>query len=348
MSATVASQAARTISFRDAIGQAIAQEMERDASVLVIGEDVAGGAGMAAYDASGSFGGVFGVTKGLVERFGRERVIDTPLSEMAFMGMAVGAAMGGYRPIVELMFVDFLGVCLDPIYNQGAKVRYMSGGQASVPMVLRTTYGGGLTGGPQHSGCHYSVFAHFPGLKVVVPSNPADAQGLMAAAVRDDNIVVFFEHKGLYGLTGPAAPAGHVVPLGCCAVARQGADVTVIGIGKTVHTALEAAARLAESGIDCEVVDLRSLVPLDLEGIRASVRKTRHLVMVDEDSPTCSMATDVVARVCASSFGDLDAAPVMVTPPSVPIPLAAELEAAYLPSVADVVAAVQTVRGGSR
>lgn len=348
MNATVLTPTTQTITLREAIGLAIAEEMERDDSVLVIGEDVAGGAGMAAYATTGSYGGVFGVTKGLAERFGRDRVLDTPLSESAFMGMAVGAAMCGYRPIVELMFVDFLGVCLDPIYNQGAKVRSMSGGQASVPMVLRTTYGAGLTGGAQHSGCHYSVFAHFPGLKVVVPSNPADAQGLMTAAVRDDDIVVFFEHKGMYGLTGPAAPAGHVVPLGRCAVARPGADATVIGIGKTVHTALEAAATLAETGIECEVVDLRSLVPLDLEGIRASVRKTRHLVVVDEDSPNCSMATDVVARVCQSSFGDLDGAPVMVTPPSVPIPLAAELENAYLPSAADVIAAVHAARGEAR
>lgn len=331
---------------RDAINGALMEEMERDPSVVIIGEDVAGGAGMSAYEGKGSMGGVFGVTKGLVERFGRSRVLDTPLSETAIMGTAVGAAMAGLRPVAELMFADFLGTCLDPIYNQGAKVRYMSGGQASVPLVIRTAFGGGLSAGGQHSGCHYSVFAHFPGLKVVVPSTPADAKGLMAAAVRDDDIVVFFEHKALYGEVGPAGPPGHVIPLGRCDVKRPGSDVTIVGIGKTVLTALEAAASLAEDGIDCEVVDLRTLVPLDLEGLEASVRKTRRLVVVDEDSPQCSVATEVVALLCQSLYGELLAGPRMVTPPSVPVPFAPELEAAYLPDPRNVAEAVLAVVRG--
>lgn len=332
------------VTLRDAVNVALAQEMELDKSVIVIGEDVAGGAGMPAYDARGSMGGVFGVTKGLVERFGRTRVLDTPLSETAIMGLAVGAAMSGLRPVVELMFSDFLGTCLDPIYNQGAKVRFMSGGQASVPMVIRTAYGGGLSAGAQHSGCHYSVFSHFPGIKVVVPSTPADAHGLLAASIRDDDIVVFCEHKALYGARGPAAPAGHLVPLGRLNVRRPGSDVTVVGIGATVQTALDAATELAKGGVECEVLDLRSLVPLDLAGLEGSLARTRHLVVVDEDSPRCSMASEVIAAVCTSMWGSLDAAPVMVTPPPSPVPFAPELEKAYLPGVADVVQAVRRAR----
>lgn len=331
----------RTITMREAVTAALVQEMERDPSVVVIGEDVAGGAGMAAYDEVGSMGGVFGVTKGLVERFGRTRVLDTPLAESAIMGTAVGAAMGGLRPVVELMFVDFLGTCLDQIYNQGAKLRYMSGGQYAVPMVIRTTYGGGISAGAQHSGCHYSVFAHFPGIKVVVPSNPADAQGLLAAAIRDDDLVVFFEHKATYAQSGPRLADGTVVELGTSAVKRAGADVTVIGIGRTVGLAEQAATMLSDDGIDCEVIDLRSIVPLDLPTLEASVRKTGRLIVVDEDSPRCSVATDLVAQLTQSCFDALRAASRVVAPPNTPVPFAPELEAAYQPNVARVVAAVR-------
>ncbi len=265
------SQKRARVTMRDAVNAALVEEMDRDPSVVVIGEDVAGGGGMAAYEGRGSMGGVFGVTKGLVERFGRARVLDTPLSETAIMGLGVGAAMSGMRPVVELMFTDFLGTCLDPIYNQGAKVRFMSGGQASVPLVIRSAFGGGLSAGAQHSGCHYSVFAHFPGLKVVVPSTPTDAQGLLTASIRDDDIVIFLEHKAMYGRSGPPAPAGHVIPLGRLDVKRKGSAVTVVGIGATVHTAADAAAELAKEGVDCEVLDLRSLVPLDVTGLAASL-----------------------------------------------------------------------------
>lgn len=330
-----------TLSMREAVNAALVTEMERDPSVVVIGEDVAGGAGMATYDEVGSMGGIFGVTKGLVQRFGRGRVLDTPLAESAIMGTAVGAAMAGLRPVVELMFVDFLGTCLDQIYNQGAKVRYMSGGQASVPMVIRTTYGGGISAGAQHSGCHYSVFAHFPGIKVVVPTTPADAQGLLSAAIRDDDLVVFFEHKATYADTGPALAGGEIVPLGTSVVRREGTDVTVVGIGRTVSLALEAAAMLADDGIDCEVVDLRSIVPLDRRTLEDSVNKTGRLLVVDEDSPRCSVATDLVGQLAQHCFDRLRSAPRVVTPPNSPVPFAPELEAAYQPDVAGLVTAIR-------
>jgi len=341
MSGVLDPQAARVITMRDAITSALTAEMERDPSVVVIGEDVAGGDGMAAYEGKGSMGGVFGVTKGLVERFGRNRVMDTPLAESAIMGTAIGAAAAGLRPVVELMFVDFLGTCLDQIYNQGAKMRYMSGGQISVPLVIRTTYGGGISAGAQHSGCHYSVFAHFPGIKVVVPSTPADAQGLLRAAIRDDDIVVFFEHKATYAQVGPAPETDAIIELGTSEVKRTGDDVTVVGIGRTVMIALDAAEMLAAEGIDCEVVDLRSIVPLDMPTLERSVRKTGRLVFVDEDSPRCSVATDVVALLCQALFGELRAAPRLVLPPNVPVPFAPELEGAYQPSAAAVMAAVR-------
>jgi len=321
---------------RDGISRALIEAMESDPAVIVLGEDVAGGAGTEEYDVVGSWGGVFGVTAGLAERFGRDRVLDTPLAESAFMGAAVGAAIGGMRPVAELMFVDFFGVCLDPIMNQASKVRYMSGGQVKVPMVIRTAFGAGLCASSQHSGSYYSIFAHLPGVKVVVPSNPADAQGLMISSIRDDDLVIFFEHKALYYQKGPAAEPGHVVPLGKCAVAREGADVTLVGVGRTVLTGLEAAGSLADQGVECEVVDLRTIVPLDLDGVLASVRKTGRLLVVDEDNSRCSVATDLVAQVCERAFAELKAAPAMVLPPNVPVPFGPGLEAAYMPTAATV------------
>lgn len=344
---TVSSKKTPQMTMRDGVNQALMEAMERDPSVIVMGEDVAGGAGMDDYDAMGSWGGVFGVTQGLAERFGRQRVLDTPLAEASFVSAAVGAAMNGMRPVVELMFVDFMGFCLDPIFNQGARVRYMSGGQVKVPLVVRTAFGGGLTAGPQHSGTYYSIFAHLPGIKVVVPSTPADAQGLLAASILDDDVVVFFEHKALYTKKGPVAPPGHVLPLGKCDVKREGLDVTIVGVGQTVLTALAAAKDLQLQGVSAEVIDLRSIVPLDLETILESVKKTGRLVVVDEDNPRCSVATDIVAQVCELAFGDLLAAPVMVMPPSVPVPFGVALENAYLPNAADVVSAVQQTVSGA-
>ena len=339
------SSANSSMTFRDGINRAIVDAMRHDPAVVVLGEDVAGGAGMPEYEHAGSWGGVFGVTQGLAEEFGRGRVLDTPLSESAFMGAAVGAAACGLRPIVELMFVDFMGVCLDPIFNQGARLRYMSGGQASVPLVIRTAFGGGLTAGPQHSGTYYSVLAHFPGIKVVVPSTPADAQGLLASAIKDDDVVVFFEHKALYSKKGAAPGAHHTVPLGRCDIKRVGSDVTIVGVGQTVHTGLAAAKELAADGIEAEVVDLRSIVPLDLPTILDSVTKTGRLVVIDEDNPRCSVGTDVVSGVCTQAFSALREAPVVVAPPSVPVGFGVALEQAYLPSVHTVVAQVRSLVG---
>src|SRR5215467_6464477 len=222
--------AVRTLTFREAINEALAQEMERDPKVVLMGEDVAGGAAVPGFEREDAWGGVLGVTKGLVQRFGRERVLDTPISESAFIGAAVGAAATGLRPVAELMFVDFFGVCMDQIFDQGAKLRYMFGGKASCPLVIRTTIGAGLNAAGHHSGCHYSVFAHMPGIKCVAPSTPADVKGLLLAAIRDDDPVAVFEHKMLYGMSGEVPDADTVVPLGTADVKREGGDVTIVGI----------------------------------------------------------------------------------------------------------------------
>ena len=333
--------AVRTLTFREAINEALAQEMERDPKVVLMGEDVAGGAAVPGFERDDAWGGVLGVTKGLVQRFGRERVLDTPISESAFIGAAVGAAATGLRPVAELMFVDFFGVCMDQIFNQGAKLRYMFGGKAAVPMVIRTMIGAGFRAAGQHSGCHYSVFTHMPGLKCVVPSTPADAKGLLAAAIRDDDPVMFFEHKLLYDVQGEVPPGEYVVELGRADVKRAGDRVTVVAIGRMVHMALEAAETMAADGVDVEVVDPRTISPLDQDSILSSVRKTRRLVVVDEDNPRCSMATDLVALVTTQAFDDLDAPPQMVTAPHTPVPFSPPLEDFYVPTNEKIVGAIR-------
>jgi pyruvate dehydrogenase E1 component beta subunit len=245
------------------------------------------------------------------------------------------------RPVAELMFVDFFGVCMDQIFNQGAKLRYMFGGKATVPMVIRTMIGAGFRAAGQHSGCHYSVFTHMPGLKTVVPSTPADAKGLLAAAIRDDDPVIFFEHKLLYDVEGEVPPGEHVVPLGKADIKREGDRVTVVAIGRMVSMAMEAAETLASEGVSVEVVDPRTLSPLDEDTILSSVRKTRRLVVVDEDNPRCSMATDLVALATTQAFDDLDAPPQMVTSPHTPVPFAPVMEDFYVPSAARVADAVR-------
>src|SRR5215469_4796587 len=324
--------AVRTLTFRDAINEALGQEMERDPRVVLMGEDVAGGATLPGFEREDAWGGVLGVTKGLVQRFGRERVLDTPISESAFIGAAVGAAATGLRPVAELMFVDFFGVCMDQIFNQGAKLRYMFGGKARVPMVIRTMIGAGFRAAGQHSGCHYSVFTHMPGLKCVVPSTPADAKGLLAASIRDDDPVIFFEHKMLYDLSGEVPEGELLIPLGKADVKRAGDRVTVVAIGRMVHLALEAAETVAADGVDVEVVDPRTLSPLDDDTILSSVRRTRRVVVVDEDNPRCSTAADIVAAVASQAFDDLDAPPQMVTAPHTPVPFSPPLEDFYVPS----------------
>lgn len=324
--------ATRSISYRQALNEAIAQEMRRDPTVVVIGEDIVGGAGVAGFESQDAYGGTLGVTRGLVSEFGRRRVMDTPVSEAGYIGAAMGAAATGLRPIVELMFVDFFGVCFDQIYNQGAKMRYMFGGKAKVPVVVRTMTGAGFRAAAQHSGSHYSIFTHMPGLKCVAPSTPADAKGLLVSAIRDDDPVIFFENKTLYDLKGDVPDGEFSIPIGKADIKRVGDAVTVVAISRMVHIALEAAETLAQDGVEVEVVDPRSLSPLDHETILGSVRKTRRLVVVDEDNPRCSMATDIVALVASRAFDHLDAPPEMITAPHTPVPFSPVLEDFYLPN----------------
>jgi len=335
----------RTLTFREAINEAIRLEMRRDPTVVLLGEDVAGGATLPHLEATGGseWGGALGVTVGLAKEFGRRRVLDTPISESAFMGAAVGAAVTGLRPIAELMFVDFFGVCMDQIYNQGGKFRYMFGGKVQVPLVIRTTIGAGLRAAAQHSGCHYSVFTHMPGLKTVVPSTPHDAKGLLIAAIRDPDPVLFFEHKLLYDIRGEVPEGEYVIPLGVAEIKRNGKDVTVVTLGRMVHTALQAAEKLSKDGVELEILDLRSLSPMDNKAILQSVKKTHRLLVVDEDNPRCSMACDIVALVSTQAFDELDAPPRMVTAPHTPVPFSPPLEDYYIPSVEKIISSVKTL-----
>jgi pyruvate dehydrogenase E1 component beta subunit len=308
--------------------EAIAQEMERDPSVIYLGEDV------------GAYGGIFSSTTGLLERFGPDRVLDTPISETAFIGLGIGAATEGMRPVVELMFADFLGVCFDQIYNHMAKIHFESGGNVKVPMVLTTAVGGGYSDGAQHSQCLWGTFAHLPGMKVVVPSNPADAKGLMTSAIRDDNPVVYLFHKGVMGLpwmvknpraTDDVPDGDYTVPIGEAKVVRPGSDVSLVTLSLSVHHALDAAESLMGQGIDVEVIDLRSLVPLDREAILGSVAKTGRLVVVDEDYQSFGVSGEVVATITDRDPSLLRGPVKRVAVPDVPIPYAHDLEYAVLP-----------------
>jgi len=338
----------RIITFREAINEGIRQEMRRDPTVILMGEDVAGGATLEYVEGKGeeAWGGVLGVTHGLVQEFGRNRVLDTPISESGFIGTAVTAAATGLRPIAELMFVDFFGVCMDQIFNQGAKLRYMFGGKAQVPMVVRTMIGAGFRAAGQHSGCHYSVFTHMPGMKTVVPSCPADAKGLLAAAIRDNDPVVFFEHKVLYDVEGPVPAEEYIIPLGVADIKRHGSHVTIVAIGRMVNFALQAAEKVAGEGIEVEVIDPRTLSPLDEKTILESVKKTHRLIVVDEDNPRCSMATDLISLVSTRIFEYQDAPPQAITAPHTPVPFSPPLEDFYIPSVDTIVAAIKTAVSG--
>jgi len=332
----------RTITYREAINEAIRIEMRRDSAVILMGEDVAGGAATHLEEkGEEAWGGDLGVTKGLVQEFGRSRVRDTPISESAFIGAAVGAASTGLRPIAELMFVDFLGVCLDQIFNQGGKMRYMFGGKAKVPMVIRTLYGAGFRAAAQHSAVLYSIFTHMPGLKVVTPSTPYNAKGLLIAAIRDDDPVIYMEHLVLLDSSGPVPEGEYIVPIGKAEIARPGKDVTVVAIGRMRLFAMQAAEALAKDGIDVEVVDPQSLSPLDESTILESVKKTHRLVVVDEGNPRCSVANDIVTLAAQQAFAYLDSAPRTVTAPHTPVPFSPPLEDAYIPSPAKIVAAVK-------
>jgi pyruvate/2-oxoglutarate/acetoin dehydrogenase E1 component len=333
---------ARKITYMQAINEALDQEMERDETVVVFGEDNAGGAGSPGED--DAWGGVMGVTKGLYGKY-PGRVLDTPISESAFIGAAAGAACSGLRPVAELMFVDFFGVCMDQIYNQAAKFRYMFGGKARTPMVIRTMYGAGIRAASQHSQCLYPIFTHIPGLKVVVPSNPYDAKGLLIASIRDDDPVIYFENKVLYSVEGEVPEAPYTIPLGEAEYVREGEDVTIVAIGRMVSMAEQAAEALADEGIECEIVDPRTTSPLDEETIYESVENTGRLVVVDEANPRCSLAADIVARVAENCFEDLKAAPKMVTAPHTPPPFSPTLEDLYVPDPEQVAAAVREVAG---
>ncbi len=333
---------ARNITYQQAIGEALAQEMERDETVIVMGEDVAGGAGAPGED--DAWGGVLGVTKGLYGKFG-DRVMDTPITESAFIGAAVGAATAGLRPVAELMFIDFMGVCFDQIFNQAAKFRYMFGGKAETPVVIRTMYGAGFRAAAQHSQCLYPIFTHIPGLKVVTPSTPYDAKGLLIQSIRDNDPVIFCEHKALYTLEGDVPEEAYTIPFGEANITREGDDVSIVTLGRMVHVAEEAAVALAKDGISCEIVDLRTTSPMDTDTIIESVENTGRLVVLDESSPRCSIATDVSALVSQEAFDSLKAPIRMVTAPHVPVPFADNLEDLYIPDAGQVQQAVRTVMG---
>ena len=330
---------ARRLTIARAMSEALADEMDRDPAVLVMGEDI------------GKLGGVFGTTQGLLNRFGPERVRDTPISETAFIGAAVGMAAAGLRPVVELMFVDFFGVCMDAIYNLAAKQCYFSGGQVRCPMVLMSSVGGGYGDPGQHSQCLYATFGHLPGLKVVIPSNAADAKGLMLSAIRDDNPVIFLFHKALQGMgwlgtvqgSITDVPVGeHLVPIGEARIVRDGRDITIVGWGNTLHLALDAAVELDAAGIDAEVIDLRTIAPLDRAAIRASARKTGRLLVVDDDYSSCGLAGEIIASVCEAGIA-LRAPPTRIAHPDIPIPFSPALEHFVLPSAAKIVAAASAM-----
>ncbi|MFT8316922.1 MAG: alpha-ketoacid dehydrogenase subunit beta [Sporolactobacillus sp.] len=333
------------MTYSEAINDAVRQAMRKDGDVILMGEDVAGGAEVDHLQDEGAWGGVFGVTKGIVEEFGRERVIDTPIAEAGYMGAAVSAAATGLRPIAELMFNDFIGSCLDEVMNQAAKFHYMFGGKAKVPLTIRTIDGAGFNAAAQHSQSLYALFTHIPGLKVIVPSNPYDMKGLLLQAIFDDDPVIIFEDKTLYSMKGEVDEGFYTIPFGKAEIKRKGSDLTIVGIGKQVHTALKAADLLAEKGFSTEVIDPRTLSPLDEDTIIDSVKKTGRLIIVDEAYPRCSAATDIAAIVGDKAFDYLDAPIKRVTAPHSPVPFSPALEKIYLPSPEKILAAFKAMVG---
>ncbi|MCC6222965.1 MAG: alpha-ketoacid dehydrogenase subunit beta [Thermoleophilia bacterium] len=313
----------------DAINEALACELECDPAVLLLGEDVA-------------LGGPFGATAGLAERFGEDRVRNTPISEATVMGLAVGAATAGARPVVEVMFADFLTLGMDQLVNHAAKLRYMTGGQLAVPLTVRSTFGAGGGWGAHHSQSLEAWLAHVPGLKVGLPSCPADAWGILRAAIRDDGPVVVLEHRGLYFARGEVSTAGEPLPLGRAAVRRQGRDATVVALARMVPAALEAAARLAVDGIEIEVIDPRTLVPLDLDLITASVRRTHRLVVAHEAVIPWGPGAEIAALVQEAAFDDLDHPVLRVGAPRAPVPASPALERVYLPDADGIEVAVRS------
>ncbi len=335
---------ARRITFQQAINEALAQEMERDPTVVVFGEDVVGGSGAPGED--DAWGGVLGVTKGLYPKF-PSRVLDTPISESAYIGAAAGAAASGLRPVAELMFVDFVGVCLDQIYNQAAKFRYMFGGKAVTPMVIRAMFGAGIRAASQHSQALYPIFTHVPGLKVVIPSTPYDAKGLLIQSIRDDDPVIFLEHKVLYTIEGDVPDEPYAIPFGEANIVREGGDVTVVATGRMVPLCEQAAEELAGEDIECELIDLRTTSPLDEDTVLESVENTGRLVVVDEANPRCGLAADIVSLVAQKAFSDLQVAPRAVTPPHTPVPFSPVLEDSYVPSPERIAETIRDTAGAA-
>ncbi|MFO7819500.1 MAG: alpha-ketoacid dehydrogenase subunit beta [Halanaerobacter sp.] len=319
----------KNLTYAEALREAMAEEMERDSSVFVMGEDV------------GVFGGCFGVTGNLVERFGEDRVRDTPITETAIAGSAVGAAMTGSRPVAEIMFASFMGVAMDEVFNQASKMCYMTGGQANVPMVIRTPLGAGIGAAAQHSVSNESWFVSIPGLKVAFPSTPADAKGMLKTAIRDDDPVIFFEHKVLYETKGEVPEDEYTIPLGAADVKREGEDATVIATGMILLKALEASEKLAKEGIEIEVIDPRSLVPLDKETILNSVEKTGRAVIATEEPKRGSFASEVAAVISEEGLFSLEAPVARVCSTDTPVPFSSVLEDAYLPDSEDIIAAVK-------
>lgn len=328
---------------RDAINLTLHQEMERDPNMIVLGEDVVGGMGTAG--GPESVGGIWRATQGLYAKYGAARVIDTPISESAIIGAASGAALTGQTVVCELMFADFLGVCMDQIWNQVAKFRYMFGGRTRCPLVIRMTYGAGVNAGAQHSQSPHAMLTAMAGIKVLMPATPADAKGLLTTAIRDPDPVVFLEHKALYNMRGEVPDGDFTIPMGHARLAREGGDVTIVATGQMVGFSEVAADALAARGVGCDVLDLRGTSPLDEEAILDSVEQTGRLVVVDEGSQRCGLAADIAALVASKAFTSLRAQIELVTPPHTPVPFARELEQAYLPQPADVEAAVLRVLG---
>lgn len=315
--------------FAHAINRALAECMEEDPMVFLFGEDIA------------EAGGPFGVTRGLHDRFGSDRIRDTPISEATMANAAVGAALSGLKPVLEIMFMDFMTLTMDALVNQAAKARFMFGGQASVPMVVRTPHGGGISAGPQHSQCLEAWFAHIPGLKAVCPSNPADAYGLLKSAIRDPDPVVFVENKALYAAKGEVPDDVGPIPLGQARIARAGRDLTVVSYGAMVHKVERAAEALARDGIEAEVLDLRSIQPWDEAAVLASLRRTHRLLIVHEAVEAFGVGAEIAARMADIGFDELDAPIVRVAAPFVPVPFAPSLEAQYQPQEADIIAAAR-------
>jgi pyruvate/2-oxoglutarate/acetoin dehydrogenase E1 component len=320
----------RPIIYLMALNEALQQEMERDHTIFVTGEDVGQHPPM-------------GVTLGLLPRFGPQRVVDTPISESAILGLAVGAAAAGLRPVVEIMFMDFLFVAFDQVINQMAKMRYMFGGKAKLPIVVRCPCGGGYGMAAQHSQSLEAMLCHIPGLKVVMPATPYDAKGLLTAAIRDDNPVFFLEHKKCYTLAGDVPQEQYEVPLGVAEVKRPGSDVTIVATSYMVHEALQAADELAQRGIEAEVIDPRTLLPLDMDAILTSVRRTRRVVIVHEAVKFCGVGAEIAAQIAEAAFDALEAPPLRVAAPFSPVPFSAPLEAAYLPNAQKILDAVASV-----